>query len=195
MIYKKDNDNFILSCECGCGEGIYFSIDKRLYEWSGHYFCATPVSYGTNKDKTSIWYNLKETTLNIIDLLKGKKIYRRGICISDDDINFLRAWLTKELDKAKKVKLIPERESFESIFNNNKVEYRNGEEIYIEFDKDIAGNIIGELGFYSTIENYNLKQSIKQILREFRRNKTICSDFVLSRVSFIHFCEYILSII
>ena len=186
MIYTKDSDNFILSCKCGCGEALSFSVDTELYESFGDYFFLTPISNGTNKDRTSVIYNIKDTFSNIFTLLKGEKVYRVGICILRSDIDYLLKWFNKQMIKAKKCNIIPEHESFESIFNN-KVEYRNGENIYIELISEYAEPY--ELALYSTTEhNYKVRQTIRQVFREFKRNKFMMPEVALSRIGFIHFC-------
>lgn len=196
MIYTKDGRNFIVSCECGCGEALSFSIDHDLYEDFGDYCYITPVSYGTNKDMTSIWYNIKETATNIVDLLMGKNVYRVGVCLTQADVDYMIKWFKKEITSAKKYTTIPNHESLESIFNNKRIEYRSGEEIYIKFDRDMSGNIVGEFCLYSTREhNYKIRQTIKQLFREFRRNKMMCPNITLSRISFIHFCEHMIEVL
>jgi len=193
MIYKKDDNNFILSCSCGCGEALSFVIPD-FYEGYGDYCFINPVCYGTNKDKTSVWYNIKETFTNIVKLITGKNVYRVGICLTPGDIETLVKWFEKQLVKAKKNNLVPKEDSFISIFNSDIIEYRDGEEIYIGVDGDYSD--IFELYFYSTrVHNYKLMQTIRQIFREFRRNKYMLPEIVFNRISFIHFCEYMIDTI
>ena len=194
MIYRKDDNNFILSCKCECGEALSFAVTPDFYKDFGNYFFINPICYGTNKDKTSIWYNIKDTCVNIYNIVAGKNVCRVGICINNSDVEFLTKWFEKQITKAKKTTIIPEEDSFISIFNNDRIEYRDGEEIYIDIDKDFEDNY--ELIFYSTRKhNYRIGQTIRQVFREFKRNKYMLPEIIFNRISFIHFCEYMISLL
>ena len=195
MIYRKDNYEFILSCNCHCGESLLFSTDKEFYENYGDYFYMVPLCYGTNKDKTSIIYNIKDSIIHMFNYLMGKKIYRIGICISKEDVEYMYKWFLKQKNIAIKNTLIPNQDSIESIFNNKEIIYRNNEIINIEIDKDFNDGkmISAEFCLYTSKNSYyKFKDKVKQLFREFRRNKYLLLEIYFNHVSFIHFCDYMI---
>ena len=85
-----DDDELIISCGCGCDDGIHFRI---YHEFDDDYYAMAAFING-NFYKDQKW-SFIEKLKKIVAIIFNKDFYYSDICMSKDDWQQFKEWINK----------------------------------------------------------------------------------------------------
>lgn len=88
------DDELIISCKCGCDEGIHFKIHD--YEDGDYAFLAF-----TNGNFYAEQHPLREKLKKIWAIIRNKDFYYSDIVMTKDDFEEFCEWVNRKKDKVK----------------------------------------------------------------------------------------------
>lgn len=91
-VFKNfENDELIISCNCGCDEGIHFKIADYK---DGDYAFITFTNGNYYSDKNSFFDKLKK----ILAIIRNKDYYYSDIIMTKDDFKKFKEWVNKNAE-------------------------------------------------------------------------------------------------
>lgn len=88
VLKSTDGNEMILSCSCGCNEGLHFRLDKD--DEDDLYFCATYLSGDFYKEQENrIWKKLQK----IWAIIRNKDYFYSELCMSKEMFMEFRAYI------------------------------------------------------------------------------------------------------
>ena len=91
VLKSNDNTNLIISCKCGCDEGIRFQIDKDDHDM---YAVATYLNgnFYTEQGET-FWRVLRKKLKKIWAVIRNKDFYYSEIVMTKDDFKEFKEYV------------------------------------------------------------------------------------------------------
>lgn len=90
ILKSKDEKEMILTCDCGCDDGIHFQIDKDSE--SDLFFCMTYLSANWYKEQQhTFWQKLKK----IAAIIRGKDYYYSEICMTKEQFQEFQTYINQ----------------------------------------------------------------------------------------------------
>ena len=87
---SDDNNEMIITCDCGCDEGIRVKIDKS-YELYGEYCYLTYISGNFYKEQAGLLDKLKK----IWNIIRNKDFYYSEIVMGKEDFENYKKWINE----------------------------------------------------------------------------------------------------
>lgn len=84
---SKDNKEMIITCRCGCDEGIRVKIDESF----GDYCYQTYISGNYYKEQSGLLDKLKK----ICAIIRNKDFYYSEVVMSKEDFNEYKKWINE----------------------------------------------------------------------------------------------------
>lgn len=88
VLKSANNKEMILTCRCGCDEGIRVKIDTDDDEY---YYYQTYISGNWYKEQQPLTKKLKK----IWNIIRNKDFYYSEICMNKDEFDEYRNWLNQ----------------------------------------------------------------------------------------------------
>lgn len=88
VLKSKNNKEMIVSCMCGCDEGIHLKIDNSL----GDYCYMTYTNGNFYKEQGG----LKNKLRKILAIIKNKDFYYSDVVMSKEDFEEYKEWINNQ---------------------------------------------------------------------------------------------------
>ncbi len=91
VLKNKDSTELLISCECGCEQGVHIRIDKEDYNM---YFLMTYTNgdWYTSQDKT-VWAVIREKLRKIWCIISNKDFHYSDISMTPKDFNEFKEYI------------------------------------------------------------------------------------------------------
>lgn len=87
-----DETELIVSCNCGCENGIHLRIDKDDEKW---YTIMTYTNGNFYRDQTNVFHTFKNKLKKIWAIIRNKDYYYSDVIMSKEEYQELKAYLNK----------------------------------------------------------------------------------------------------
>ncbi len=87
-----DETELIVSCNCGCENGIHLRIDKDDEKW---YTIMTYTNGNFYRDQTNVFHTFKNKLKKIWAIIRNKDYYYSDVIMSKDEYQEFKAYLNK----------------------------------------------------------------------------------------------------
>lgn len=92
-IFKTtDETELIVSCNCGCENGIHLRIDKDDEKW---YTIMTYTNGNFYRDQTNVFYTFKNKLKKIWAIIRNKDYYYSDVIMSKEEYQEFKSYLNK----------------------------------------------------------------------------------------------------
>lgn len=87
-----DETELIVSCNCGCENGIHLRIDKDDEKW---YTIMTYTNGNFYRDQTNVFHTFKNKLKKIWAIIRNKDYYYSDVIMSKEEYQEFKAYLNK----------------------------------------------------------------------------------------------------
>lgn len=91
VLKSKDNKELIISCKCGCDEGVHIKIDDSCGDYAYQVF----TNGNFYKEQYGMFGVLKEKLKKILAIIRNKDYYYSDIIMSKEDFNEFKDWINQ----------------------------------------------------------------------------------------------------
>lgn len=91
VLKSRDNKELIISCNCGCDEGVHIKIDESFGDFAYQAF----TSGNFYKEQYGMFGVLKEKLKKIWAIVRNKDYYYSDIVMSKEEFQELKEWINQ----------------------------------------------------------------------------------------------------
>ena len=90
-VFKNfDDDELVISCKCGCDEGIHF----RIHDYKDGEYAF--VSFTNGNFYSEQKHPLREKLKKIWAIIRNKDFYYSDICMTKEDFDQFKEWINRK---------------------------------------------------------------------------------------------------
>lgn len=91
VLKSKNNKELIISCKCGCDEGVHIKIDESY----GDYAYQTLVNGNFYREQYGMFGVLKAKLKKIWAIIRNKDHYYSDVIMTKEDFQEFKEWINK----------------------------------------------------------------------------------------------------
>lgn len=91
VLKSSDDNELIISCSCGCDEGIHIKIDDNYGDYAYQVF----TNGNFYKEQYGAFGTLKEKLKKIWAIIRNKDYYYSDIVMSKEDFQEFKEWINQ----------------------------------------------------------------------------------------------------
>lgn len=92
VLKTKNETELIVSCKCGCEDGIHLRVDKDNDDW---YAIMTYINGNFYRDQSNIFYTLKNKIRKIWAIIRNKDYYYSDVNMSKKEYQEFKDYINK----------------------------------------------------------------------------------------------------
>lgn len=93
ILFSRQNDELIVTCNCGCEEACHIKIEKEEYNDDYDYSFISYMNGKFYNDPNSVWTTIKRKCSKIWSIIKNKDYYYSDIIMNQEDFKQFKEYI------------------------------------------------------------------------------------------------------